>query len=248
MPMRNLISHLVRASQIPFSTHYENGLTYFNTTGSLITYASGMKPGRSVRLDVYPDGGKWQANTNFSWESNPGYLYTPNSIGSGEFTTYIRVHGDLGSHQAYAHKIGGRDEDPIRSLIEMCYPTSTDNYIQINYNYAHFPYVRKRPTVLFNPPMLADNGKWVALKTIHRIATNKTFSNWEMWVDIDAINDIGEPNNNWTLAATYTDRGTPEYNNIPVTWQCHKDLCRVDGFASVDFTLISDRALDDLST
>jgi hypothetical protein len=115
-----------------------------------------MKPGRSVRPHIYPDGGKWNNKTSFSWQSNPGYLYTPNSIGSGEFTTFIRVHGDLGSHQAYAHKIGGRDEDPIRSLIEMCYPTSTDNYIQINYNYSHFSYVRslKRHRLILAPEIL----------------------------------------------------------------------------------------------
>jgi len=47
-------------SQLPFTTHTDpNGLKYFNTTGNPITYASGSKPGRSVRLDVYPDDGKW---------------------------------------------------------------------------------------------------------------------------------------------------------------------------------------------
>jgi hypothetical protein len=34
-----------------------------------------------------------------------------------------------------------------------------------------------------------------------------------------------------------------EYNNIPMTWKCHKDVCRVDGFANIDFSLISDREI-----
>jgi hypothetical protein len=83
-----------------------------------------------------PDGGKWSNKTTYDWQNNPGYLYSNNSIDSGEFTTYIRVHGDLHKHQAYAHKIGGRDEDPIRSLIEMVYPTASHSNITVNYNYA----------------------------------------------------------------------------------------------------------------
>lgn len=231
-------------SQFPFTKHTVNEFTFFNTTGNPISYKSGSMPGRSVRLDCYPDGGKWNNHTKYSWDRNEGYLYTPKSIGSGEFTTYIRVHGDLGSHQAYAHKIGGRDEDDIRSLIEMVYPTATHNEIQINYNYAHFPYVSVKPTIKFNPPKLADNGKWIGAKTIHKIAIDKRSCEWEMWVDIDPFDINGQPKNNWRLAATYSDYGVPGYNYVPLTWQCQKDVCRIDGFASVDFTLLSDRAID----
>lgn len=233
-------------SQFPFTKGKDpSGLTFFNTTGSPITYASGGKPGRSVRLDVYPDGGKWNDKTSFSWQNNPGYLYTPNSIGSGEFTVFIRVHGDLGSHQSYACKIGGRDEDAIRSLIEMVYPTATHSDIQVNYNYAHFPYVNVKPVAKIpNPPELADNGKWIGVKTVHKIDPSRKFSDWEMWVDVDPFDQNGAPKNGWVLAATYHDVGTSGYNNIPLTWKCQKDLCRVDGFANVDFTLISDREID----
>ncbi len=44
------------------TTHVTKGLVYFNTTGSPISYASGGS-GKSVRLDVYPDGGKWNNKT-----------------------------------------------------------------------------------------------------------------------------------------------------------------------------------------
>ena len=216
------------------------GLVYFNTEGSPVKYASGGS-GRSVRLHVYPDGGKWSNKTSYNWQNNPGYLYTDSSIGSGEFTTFIRVHGDLHVHQAYAHKIGGRDEDPIRSLIEMVYPTASHPDITLNYNFAHFPYVNAKPTLtISNPPHLADNGQWIGLKTVHKIGQG--YSDWEVWVDVDPFNGSG-PANNWALAATYNDVGVQGYNNIPLTWKCHKDVCRVNGFQSVDFTLISDRAI-----
>jgi hypothetical protein len=233
-----------RGSQFPFTRHVEGGLVYFNTTGSPISYQSGGS-GRSVRLDVYPDGGKWSNKTTYDWQDNPGYLYSNNSIGSGEFTTYIRVHGNLHKHQAYAHKIGGRDEDAIRSLIEMVYPTASQSNITVNYNYSHFRYVSVKPILTIpNPPPLADNGNWIGLKTIHKISTDRSYTDWEMWIDVNPFNANG-PANNWNLAATYHDVGCSDYNNIPLTWQCHKDLCRVDGFQSVDFTLISDRAITD---
>lgn len=230
-------------SHLPYSKKKEGSLTYFNTTGSPITYHSGSPPGRSTRLDIYPDGGIWGNKTKYSWDNNPGYLYTPKGIKSGEFTSYIRVHQDLGTHQAYAHKIGGRDEDAIRSLIEAVYPTATHSTMQINYNYAHFPYVNAKPNIKFNPPKLTVE-KWVGFKTIRKVATDGKSSNIEMWVDLDPFDSNGKPKNGWKLAAMYLDKGTPGYKNIACTWACHKDLIRVDGFGLVDFTRISDREID----
>jgi|SRR5215831_7251122 len=231
-----------RGSQFPFTKRQEgNGLTYFNTEGSPISYASGSKPGRSVRLDVYPDGGKWANKSKYYWKDNPGFLYTDNSIGSGEFTLYIRTHGDLGTHQAYACKIGGRDEDDLRSLIEMVYPTASHSSVQVNVNYAHFPYVNVKPKIVNAPPKLVAE-KWIGVKCIHVIADDKKSGDWELWYDDSPFATAdGKPANNWKLAATYHDVGVKEYGNVPLTWKCHKDLCRVDGFKSVDFTLISDR-------
>jgi hypothetical protein len=226
-------------------THMTDGLVYFNTIGSPISYASGGS-GKSVRLDVYPDGGKWNNKTTYYWQNNPGFLYSPHSIGSGEFTTFIRVHGDLHKHQAYAHKIGGRDEDEIRSLIEMVYPTASHDNIQMNYNYAQFPYVKVTPThKIQKPPPICDDGRWTGLKTVHKIAADKSYSDWETWIDNTPFAATGVANN-WVLAATYHDVGTSAYNHIPLTWQCQKDVCRVDGFENVDFTLISDRSIADI--
>ena len=233
-------------SHLPYEKKTEGSLTYFNTTGSKISYHSGSPPGRSTRLDVYPDGGIWNNKTKYSWSDNPGYLYTPKGIKNGEFTSFIRTHGDLGTHQAYAHKIGGRDEDAIRSLIEMVYPTATHNTIQVNYNYAHFPYVNAKPSIKFNPPKLVAD-KWVGVKTIRKVAPDGKSSQLEMWVDTDPFDTNGKPKNGWKWAAVYLDKGTSGYKNIPMTWACQKDLIRVDGFASVDFALLSDREIDPMA-
>jgi hypothetical protein len=230
-------------SHIAYSKKTEKSLTYFNTSGSKISYHSNSKPGRSTRIDTYPDGGMWSNKTKNNWAQKPDFLYTEKGIRNSEFTSFIRTHGDLGTHQAYAHKIAGRDEDAIRSLIEMVYPTATHSTIQVNYNFSHFPYVNAKPHIVFNPPKLTAE-KWVGVKTIRKIAADKQSSTLEMWVDVDPFDVDGKPKNNWKLAATFIDKGTKEYKNIPATWRSHKDLIRVDGFQSVDIALVSNREID----
>ena len=232
-------------SQLSFTTHAASGSTpkYFNTTGSKISYASGSPDGRSVRLDCYPDGGKWNDKTNYSWQSNPGYLYTSKGIGNSEFTTYIRPQGDLGTHQAYAHKINGRDEDSIRSLVEICAADQEHSKPFFHWNYAHSPYVAGTVTIV-GPFTKMQAGKWLGLKSVHKIATDKQSSKLELWEDPNPFNSSGQPANNWRLTATITEKGCSDYGNVPCTWKCQKEVCRIDGFSSVDFTLISVREID----
>jgi hypothetical protein len=119
-----------------------------------------------------PDGGEWNNKTTY-WQNNPGSLYSPHSIGSGEVTTFIQVHDDLHKPQAYTHKIGGREAGEIRSLMEMVYPTSSHDNVQMNYNYTHFPYVNITSIhKIQNPPPI-----WtISLKTVHKIAADKSYS------------------------------------------------------------------------
>lgn len=228
-------------SHIPFSKKQQGSLTFFNTKGSPINYHSGSKSGRSTRIDTYPAGGMWGNKTKYLWKNNPGYLYNDKGILNGEYTTFIRVHDDLGTHQAYAHKIGGRDEDALRSLIEMVYPTSSHSSVTVNYNYAHFPYVSAKAKLYGKVPALKED-KWLGLKTIHIVGKDST--HWEMWADLDPFADDGTINNNWQKIAEYEDKGCDAYDNIPLKWRCHKDVCRVDGFGNVDFALFSDREID----
>lgn len=230
-------------SHIDYEKKKEGKLTYFNTEGSPINYHSGNKSGRSTRIDTYPAGGMWKNKTEYSWKDNPGYLYTDKGIKNGEYTTFIRVHDDLGTHQAYAHKIGGRDEDALRSLVEMVYPTEGGHSdVTINYNYAHFPYVKAKPKILKKVKPLGEDAGWIGVKTIHIVGKDST--HWEMWVDEDPFDKDGNIQNNWEKVAEYKDEGCDGYDNTPLTWACHKDVCRVDGFGNVDFALFSDREID----
>jgi hypothetical protein len=228
-------------SHIPYSKKQQGSVTYFTTEGSPINYHSGNKSGRSVRIDTYPAGGMWKNKTKYYFKDNPGFLYTEKGILNGEFTTFIRVHDDKGTHKAYAHKVGGRDEDALRSLVEMVYPTGSHATVTVNYNYAHFPYVSAKPKLFGKVPEL-EEGKWIGVKTIHIVGKDST--HWEMWTDLNPFAKDGTIQNNWKKIAEYTDKGCDEYDNIPLKWRSHKEVCRVDGYGSVDFALFSDREID----
>lgn len=229
-------------SHIDYEAKKEGSLNFFQTEGSPINYHSGSQSGRSTRIDTYPGKGMWDNDTEYSWKDNPGYLYNKKGVKNGEFTTYIRVHGGLGTHTAYAHKVGGRDQDAIRSLAEMVYPTSDKSEVAFNYNYAHFPYVHAKARTFQDLETFDDKWGWLALKTIHVVKDD--YTHWEMWADFDPIGDNGKINNNWEKIAEYKDEGCDEYDNVPVGWACQKEVCRVDGFKRVDFALFSDREID----
>lgn len=230
-------------SHIEYTKKKEGNLTYFSTKGSPISYHSGNADGRSTRIDTYPGGGMWSNDTKYSWKDNPGYLYNEKGILNGEYTTFIRVHDDLGTHQAYAHKIGGRDEDDIRSLDEMVYPTSTHSTVQFNFNFAHFPYVHANAKQLKKVPELTVD-KWIGVKTCHWVVDSNT-THWEMWHNDSPFDSNGNiDNTKWEKIAEYEDKGCDGYDNINMRWKCHKDVCRVDGFGTVDFALFSDREID----
>lgn len=112
-------------SHIAYNAKTEGNLKFYNSAGAVQNYASGNKSSRSVRNDVYPSGGIWGNNTKYSYKSNPGYLYQPNDFHNKEMTIYVRPHGQLGTHESFAFKMQGRDQDDIRSCIEFCYPTAT---------------------------------------------------------------------------------------------------------------------------
>ena len=160
----------------------------------------------------------------------------------------IRVHGDLGTHQAYSHRLGGRNDDSIRSLIEMVYPTATHSTIQVNYNYAHFPYVNAKPNLFGSPLNITDNGKWIGVKTMQWVNPDGKSSHWEMWYNLEPFDSTGKPRHDWRLGATFEDHGPVSYavNGVPVPLISaqEKSVCRVDGFQNVDFCLFSDREID----
>jgi hypothetical protein len=228
-----------------------NGLKYYNTTASVVKYASGSPDSRSLRLDIYPDGGKWANKTTFAWNSKPvpDHLYTDKGIRNCEHTVYIRVNAPkLGTHASCAHKIGGRDQDDIRSLIEICHADVEHSNPYGHWNYAHFPYIATPITIVNKNFVKMQPGKWLGSKAVRKVADDRKSEIVELWQDPDPFDANGKPKNNWIKIAEIHDNGTSQYGNQACVWKSHKDVFRVDGYTSFDFCLASDREIDPHST
>lgn len=119
-------------SHIAYDLKTEGNISFYNSTGHVQTYKSGNEDSRSVRCDIYPSGGMWDNNTNYSYKNNPGYLYQRNHFHNKEMTVYVRPHGQLHTHESFAFKMQGRDQDEIRSCIEMVYPTASHGDVEVN--------------------------------------------------------------------------------------------------------------------
>jgi hypothetical protein len=230
-------------SHLPYTKQQEGKLTYFNSVGNRITYASGSAPGRSLRLDMYADGGMWANKTPYSWKSNPGYLYTPKGIDNGEYTVLIRPHGQLHTHESAAWKLAGRDDDSIRSVFEINGADGEHSSPRANWNYAHFPYVHAPVQVASSFGKLTAD-KWYGLKAVRIVDPSKKFTDYYLFDDPNPVDSNGNLNNNWRLIAHAHDAGTSGYDNIPSTWKSQRDTFRSDGFQSWDFAKMSVREID----
>jgi len=219
--------------------------TYYNTTCSNINYASGSPSGKTLRIGVYPDGGKNQTQLH-TWKERPDFIYDATGIRNHEWTIYVRPRSSLSSsiHHACAAKVCGGKQDAGRSLIETVYPISASDKVRANYNYEHFPYVAVNNVVQNFEGDWFQQDLWVGLKHVHKVDDGKTQSINELWVDTTPFKSDGTPTNNWRMKASWVDKGTSGYNNIPCTWKCQVDKWRFDGFGSIDYTWLSDREID----
>src|SRR6266487_5058692 len=79
--------------------HTEGGVTFWNVVGKTVHYASGQPDGKTVRIDVYNVGAKGHAQTA-TWKDKPKTLWNGDGWGyrDQEFTSYIRVHSNTGTH------------------------------------------------------------------------------------------------------------------------------------------------------
>ena len=229
----------------------EDGVTYYTTTGSYITYGSNSPPGRSIRLGIYAAKGSKGQTQKHTWKEKPDFLYDEKGIRNHEMTSFIRVHGDLGTdiHKSLACKVCGGKEDAGRSLIETCYPVGSDDKVRANYNYEHFPYVKVLGVKqFFSGDYLQDN-KWVGIKHVHIVSDDKSQSINRLYVDTDPFDpSTGKPKNGWRLKGEWIDKGVNAYNDIPCTWRSQVDKIRIDGWDQFDFTLMSIREIDPHAT
>ena len=229
-------------SHFPSTKHTEEGITFFNSAGAVQNYACGSPSSRSCRFDVYPGG---TGSAKYAWNSKPtpDFLMNAQGIRNREMTMYLRPHGQLKTHESCAFKIGGRDNDEVRSAIEIVYPTATHSTVVVNYNFAHFPYVaEKNIKQIFTGDKLTD-GKWVAIKCVTKVSDDKKTQYLAIYADLTPWKSDGTPNNQFKLKAECVTRGVSEYDNIVCSWKCQKDVLRVDGFRNVDYALYSDREI-----
>jgi len=234
-------------SHIAYNSKTEGNITFYNSAGAVQNYASGNPSSRSCRLDIYPSAGIWGNNTNYSYRNNPGYLYKRNNFANKEMTIYVRPHGQLKTHESFAFKVQGRDNDDIRSCIEMVYPTATHHDVIVNVEYKHFPYVGYNKVRLYpSSSNRQTDGKWVGVKFILIIADNQKSAWLAMFEDLTPFTANGKPNNSWKMRADclFTGVSDDDYDNIIPTWDPHKDVVRLDGFQSQDFMWYSDRPID----
>jgi hypothetical protein len=219
--------------------------TFYNTTCSNISYASGSPNGKTLRVGVYAGGGKNQTQLH-TWKEKPDFIYDSAGIRNHEWTIYVRPQSSLSSsiHHSCAAKVCGGKQDAGRSLIETVYPISSTDKVRANYNYEHFPYVAVSGITQYFSGDWFQQNVWVGLKHVHKVNAAKTQSINELWVDTTPFKSDGTASNTWKLKASWTDKGTSGYNNIPCTWKAQVDKWRFDGFNSIDYTWMSDREID----
>lgn len=237
-------------SHIAYDLRSASGSTpaYYNSAGAVQHYASGSPDSRSCRFDIYLAEGMFASIGNYSYKNNPGYLYKRTHDHNSETTIYLRPHDQLGTHESCAFKLHGRDNDEIRSCIEMVWPTATHGEVVVNVEYKHFPYVSvknvRQYTSTSSTRKLTDN-QWVGLKCVLILADDKR-SNWlGMYEDIQPFTTDGKPRNGWKLRAdcVFTGVSDDDYDNIICSWDGHKSTVRIDGFANVDFLWYSHRQI-----
>jgi hypothetical protein len=232
---------------IPTKKVVKDGHTCFYSEGAEVTYNSTKQKGRTHRINVYGfPNSEFDNKTPYGWESNPGYLYKPGGFKNIEVTIYACVDGRFkeGGHESFAAKLGGREEDEHRSLIEIVYPTASHPDVVANVNYEHFPYEPIKPIKVYISGDKLTPGKWVAVKFI-MITMPDQKSNWmACYVDLDPWGPDGKPRNNFSLKAEAVFTGISGYKNIVKTWESQRDYIRIDGFTDVWFTNYSIREID----
>jgi hypothetical protein len=234
-------------SHISYTKKTEGNLTFINSAGAVQSYASGNPDSTSVRADTYPSGGIFASMGSYSYKINPGYLYKRNHFHNKEMTMYCRPHGQLKTHEAFAFKVQGRDNDDIRSAIEMVYPTASHGDVEVNVNYKHFPYVHwKNVRQYSSSSNKQTDNKWVGVKCILIVADNKKSVWMGMFEDVNPFTTAGKPANNWKLRAdtVFTGVSDDDYDNIIPIWDPQKDTVRLDGFQNQDIMWYSNRPID----
>lgn len=220
-------------------TMKEGNISFVRNMGHKQTYASGAPPGKSCRFHYTPDGGMFAVGKH-SWKDKdiPQYLYSEKCYYNLEFTVIARVGKPLGTHQSFAFKVQSRPDKPddsLRSTVEFCAPNDQKSDAYYNFNYDHKTYAKVSGVKQYTTEGKVTPNQWIGYKLVIIIADDRKSSWYGLYVDTDPINkETGQPNNNWKLKAEYTNKGIPEYKNIPAVWGGMTNYLRVDGYEYVD--------------
>jgi hypothetical protein len=224
----------------------DGGISYWNLPSYPIKYSSGGK-GLTSRLHIRT-GDSPQV---FDWRSQKGYLSTPTDLKNQEFTVFIRVHQIVDARRAQISlKIRGgahsaKAPENAACVLMTFSPAAHGSITRFGKELTHPKY----DCVTLNPKCAASltENAWVGLKLVswNDPSDAKRVIN-RLYIDTMPFDrDSGRPQNHWQLFSEYVDiagKSTGNYSTL-VNWGAWQTTLRTDGFASIDFTLVSVREI-----
>ncbi|HET9449812.1 MAG TPA: hypothetical protein VFO83_02975 [Aggregicoccus sp.] len=220
----------------------EGPLTFWTTTGELITYSDGSPDGRTARFYMRPGGG----TQRYGWNSGAqqyGYLATSRDLKNFEATAYVRVRGNLGKHVSMSWLLRGgshsSSQPDFSSCTGMQIPwTGQSAKAFREYTHPNYDYIYLTPKFTYN----FVEGKWLGTKVLSWKVTGGTMN--RLYLDTDPFDAQGKPRNNFRLYLEWNDRSTDTGRyTVPATWGGWQTSMRIDGWRNTDFTLLSAREI-----
>ena len=220
----------------------EANVRYRRLTSTDVTYASGMAPGKTCRVNL--NGGGFIATQAHRWtDSNVAYLWTAADSKNAEFTYYFRAVNNVHPHTTAASKmrsgVHSGSTDPRASCFDIEFKIGLgDSSMEYALEYNH-PNYHYNPTTKKSSNLSVAN-KWIGRKTIAWNAKDGKV-HLEDWIDWNPFDLSGKPVNNWTLLQTQIISGDSTYNKVPL-WG-GASTYRQDGYTYVDIAIISIREI-----
>lgn len=224
------------------TSHKENGVTFWRSTGHPVTYANGMPSGTSHRLMIFAGGGK----QTYNWQTGAiekGYCGNPHDLNAFEATIYCRLHELTGRHESVSWSIrGGTHNGPNCSSIGLSLrnPPGGRRGAYKELTWPHYGYADV--TTRFD--YTKTSGAWVGIKVVSYIADATRVRNL-MYLDTDPYDEAGGKRNHWRLYFEWFDTqgvAMGRYSQAAL-WAGWMNMFRVDGWKLMDFSVLSAREI-----
>lgn len=220
----------------------EGPLTFWTTTGEVITYSDGSPDGRTARFYMRPGGG----TQRYGWNSGAqqyGYLATAKDLKNFEATAYVRVRGNLGKHVSMSWLLRGGSHSSNQPDFSSCTGlqipwTGQSAKAFREYTHPNYDYVYLTPKFSY----AFSEGRWLGTKVLSWNVTGGTMN--RLYLDTDPFDAQGKPRNNFRLYLEWNDRNTDTGRyTVAATWGGWQTSMRIDGWRNTDFTLLSAREI-----